>query len=154
MTGRYRSGASVALLLRPNSDATRQCIRFQQLLLPDRGARLPGTTTGHKLVEGETLFWLLNFFAAAERWNITACSPTGLLGRAETSQPSPYWVRLRSAAAVIGGYVPLHGCSPACRQCRCHRRREKTVILQKCGRLARSNEACVKKINSPVYGLL
>ena len=133
----------VALRSRPNSDATRQCIRlFQLLLLPDRGARLPGTTTGHKLVEGETLFWLLNFFAAAERWNITAFSPYGLLGRTEASQPSPHLVRLRSAAAVSHRGVrtapwllPL----PAVNADAIASRREKTVILQKCGRPARSN---------------
>ena len=112
----------------------RQCIRFQLLLQPDRGARLPGTTTGHKQegkVEGGRPFLALDFFAAAERWNITACSPNGQLGRA--SQPSPYSVRLRSAAAVIGGgYVPLHGCSPACRQCRCLEKFKETKITVIC----------------------
>ena len=66
--------------------------------VPDCRERPQGTNW----LKGRDLFGSC-LFAAAERWNITACSPYGLLGRAEASQPSPYWVLLRSAAAVIGG---------------------------------------------------
>ena len=112
----------VALRSRPNSDATRQCIRFQQLLLPDRGARLPGTTTGHNWLK-ERPFLAPELFRrrrTMEYHRIFAIWFTGEdrgIPTVAAFGPSPK----RRCRQSSGGTYRSMVASPACRQCRCHR---------------------------------